>query len=255
MSSEERVEAEPCAGTFDGCLVEGDPERNARERKIKRRAIAISIALQTAGLAVLVIAPLFAKPAELTERVAVPIPPYSHHRPAATRNVDQPPDRPLRPHCLYCAPTSIPPTVSSFSREDTREEGVGTFSDLGVATPGDSTGPISMIDMRPQPRQPDVTPHEKRRIHETQIDPALLVRRVEPVYPTLAHQIRKSGKVELHAVIATDGSVQSLEVVSGDPLFVGSALDAVRQWRYRPTYLNGQPVEIDTYITVIYTLR
>ena len=61
--------------------------------------------------------------------------------------------------------------------------------------------------------------------------------------------------MELHAVIATDGSVQSLEVVSGDPLFVSSALDAVRQWRYRPTYLNGQPVEIDTYITVIYTLQ
>ena len=254
MSSEERVKAEPCAGTFDGCLVEGDPEKNARERKIKRRAIAISVALQTAGLAALVIAPLFAKPAELTERVAVPIPPYSH-RPAATRHVDQPPDRPLRPHCVYCAPTGIPPTVSSFSREDAREGGVGAFIDLGASTPGDATGPISMIDMRPQPRQPDVTPHAKRRIRETQIDPALLVRRVEPVYPTLAQQIRKSGKVELHAVIATDGSVQSLEVVRGDPLFVGSALDAVRQWRYRPTYLNGQPVEIDTYITVIYTLQ
>jgi protein TonB len=253
MSSEERVKAEPCTGTLNGCLVEGDPEKTARERKIKRCAIAISVALQTAGLAVLVIAPLLAKPADLTERISVPIPPYGH-RPAATRNTDQHPDRPMRAHCVYCAPTSSPPTVSSFRREDSREEGVGAFIDLGTTT-GDSTGPISMIDTRPQPRQPDVTPHEKRRIHETQIDPALLVRRVEPVYPTLAHQIRKSGKVELHAVIATDGSVQSLEVVSGDPLFVSSALDAVRQWRYRPTYLNGQPVEIDTHITVIYTLQ
>ena len=254
MSSEERVKAEPCAGTFNGCLVEGDLEKNARERKIKRCAIAISVALQTAGLAVLVFAPLLAKPSELTERVAVPVPSYSHG-PAATRNVDQHPDRPMRPHCVYCAPTSIPKTVSSFSREDTREESAGALIDLGVTTPGDSTGPISMIDMRPQPRQPEVTPREKRRIHETQIDPALLIRRVEPVYPTLARQIRKSGKVELHAVIATDGSVQSLEVVSGDPLFVSSALDAVRLWRYRPTYLNGLPVEIDTYITVIYTLQ
>jgi periplasmic protein TonB len=87
------------------------------------------------------------------------------------------------------------------------------------------------------------------------IDPALLTRRVEPVYPVLAHQLRRSGRVELHAVITTDGSVQSLEVVSGDPLFVNSALEAVRQWHYKPTYLNGQPVEIDTYITVIYTLQ
>src|SRR5438876_520868 len=150
MSSEEQVKAEPCAGTFNGCLVEGDTERHARERKIKRRAIAISVALQTAGLAALVIAPLFAKTAELTERIAVQIPPYSHHP---------------------------------------------------------------------------------------------------------AHQLLRSGRVELHAVITTDGSVQSLDVVSGDPLFVNSALEAVRQWHYKPTYLNGQPVEIDTYITVIYTLQ
>jgi len=78
---------------------------------------------------------------------------------------------------------------------------------------------------------------------------------VEPVFPALARQIRRGGKVELHALIATDGSVESLEVVSGEPLFVESALEAVRQWRYKPTYLNGQPVEIDTFITVIYTIE
>jgi hypothetical protein len=133
MSSEERVKAEPCTGTLNGCLVEGDPEKTARERKIKRCAIAISVALQTAGLAVLVIAPLLAKPADLTERISVPIPPYGH-RPAATRNTDQHPDRPMRAHCVYCAPTSSPPTVSSFRREDSREEGVGAFIDLGTTT-------------------------------------------------------------------------------------------------------------------------
>jgi protein TonB len=87
------------------------------------------------------------------------------------------------------------------------------------------------------------------------IDPALLQHRVEPVFPALAQQTRRSGKVELHALIGADGSVQALSVVSGDPLFVNSALDAVRQWHYRPTYLNGNAVEVDTYITVIYTLR
>jgi protein TonB len=71
----------------------------------------------------------------------------------------------------------------------------------------------------------------------------------------LARQIRKSGKVELRALIAIDGTVQSLEVVSGDPFFVSSALEAVKQWRYKPTYLNGNPMEVDTYITVIYTLQ
>jgi protein TonB len=82
----------------------------------------------------------------------------------------------------------------------------------------------------------------------------MLVRRIEPVYPHIAIQLHREGRVELHAIIATDGSIQSLEVVSGDPLLIRSALDAVREWRYRPTLLNGQPVEVDTYITVVYTL-
>ena len=83
----------------------------------------------------------------------------------------------------------------------------------------------------------------------------MLIHRVEPVYPTLPRQLGRSGRVELRAIIATDGSIQSLEVVGGDPLFYQSARDAVRQWRYSPTVLNGQPVEIDTYISVIYSME
>jgi protein TonB len=91
-------------------------------------------------------------------------------------------------------------------------------------------------------------------VHMTHLDPALLIRRVQPDYPPLARQTRREGRVELHAIIATDGTIQSLEVMSGDALFRQSALEAVRQWRYRPTVLNGQPVQVDTTITVIYTL-
>jgi len=83
----------------------------------------------------------------------------------------------------------------------------------------------------------------------------MLIHRVEPVYPQLARQTHREGQVELRAIIATDGTIQSLEVVKGDALFLLSASDAVSQWRYRPTVLNGQPVEIETYITVIYTLQ
>ena len=83
----------------------------------------------------------------------------------------------------------------------------------------------------------------------------MLLHRVEPLYPPLARQIHREGQVELHAIISTDGTIRSLQIVSGDPLFLQSVLDAVGQWRYRATVLNGQPVEIDTYITVIYTLQ
>ena len=89
----------------------------------------------------------------------------------------------------------------------------------------------------------------------THLDPAMLTHRVEPVYPTLAKQLGRSGRVELKAVIATDGTIQFLQIAGGDPLFYQSAMEAVRQWRYSPTVLNGQPVEIDTYISVIYTMQ
>jgi protein TonB len=89
----------------------------------------------------------------------------------------------------------------------------------------------------------------------TTLDPAMLIHRVEPIYPTLPKQIHREGRVELRAIIGTDGTIQSLQVVSGDPMFLNSAIGAVQQWRYRPTILNGQPVEIDTYITVVYTMQ
>ena len=89
----------------------------------------------------------------------------------------------------------------------------------------------------------------------TMLDPAMLKHRVEPVYPTLAKQIHKEGRVELRAIIGTDGTIRSLQIVSGDPIFFISAREAVEQWRYKPTVLNGKPVEIDTFITVIYNLQ
>jgi protein TonB len=82
----------------------------------------------------------------------------------------------------------------------------------------------------------------------------MLIHRVEPAFPALARQTRREGTVELHAIIATDGSVSSLQFLSGEAIFAQSALDAVSQWRYKPTLLNGHPVEVDTHITVIYKL-
>lgn len=78
--------------------------------------------------------------------------------------------------------------------------------------------------------------------------------RVEPVYPALPRQTHQEGRVELRAIISTDGRIQSLEVLSGNPLFIQSAKDAVSQWRYRATILNGVAVEVETHFTVIYQL-
>jgi TonB family protein len=81
-----------------------------------------------------------------------------------------------------------------------------------------------------------------------------LVRKVNPAYPPLAKQARISGEVHLSAIIAADGTVKKLEVISGHPLLVPPALEAVKQWVYQPTLLNGNPVDVKTEITVTFTL-
>ncbi len=82
----------------------------------------------------------------------------------------------------------------------------------------------------------------------------LLIHRVNPQYPLLAVQARIQGTVVLQATIGKDGAVQDLRVVSGHPLLTAAAINAVRQWRYRPYYLNNEPVEVDTQINVNFTL-
>ncbi|MCU1336471.1 MAG: TonB family protein [Bryobacterales bacterium] len=83
---------------------------------------------------------------------------------------------------------------------------------------------------------------------------AKLIKQVLPAYPQSARQLRISGTVHLLGFIAKDGTIQRLQVLSGHPLLRQAALDAVSQWVYRPTVLNGQPVEVEAPIDVIFTL-
>ncbi|MBI4892535.1 MAG: energy transducer TonB [Acidobacteria bacterium] len=87
------------------------------------------------------------------------------------------------------------------------------------------------------------------------VQEAMLISRVIPVYPVLARQARVEGKVVFAAVIGVHGTIQSLRVKSGPALLVQAAMDAVKQWRYRPTLLNGDPCEVDTVIEVNFTLN
>lgn len=80
-----------------------------------------------------------------------------------------------------------------------------------------------------------------------------LLHRVEPVYPRPAILAGIRGEVRLHAIISKDGTIESLTVISGSPLLVTAAVDAVQQWRYRPYLLNHEPVEVETFITVNFT--
>jgi len=87
------------------------------------------------------------------------------------------------------------------------------------------------------------------------VSQGLLIHRVEPMYPPIAQQAHIQGIVTLTAVIDKDGIIQRLQLVSGHPLLATAAIDAVKQWRYKPYLLNGQPVEAETTVTVTFRLQ
>lgn len=252
MSAEREFVSPQGLGSLQSCLVEGDPEQRRRERSIRRRALVLSVLLQSAVLLALVLIPLFAKPARISDGITLPPAPYYRQGGPKPTPKRPRPFHPTRDICRFCAPHAIPPTIVTHEDSPPSNETIGiAIEGTGPAFPGQ----IPVIGPPTRVAAPPETHPNERPLHVTRIDPAMLIRRVEPVYPTLAKQLGRAGRVELRAVIATDGTIQSLQAVGGDPLFYQSALEAVRQWRYRATVLNGDPVEIDTFITVIYTMQ
>jgi protein TonB len=253
MSVDREPNSKENFGSLQNCLVEGNPDQRARQRRIRRRALATSMFMQASLLAALLLIPLFAKPARLVVPIMTPIPPY---RRVAVRAETAPRTTGERRVCIRCFPLR-PANVAENNRIVSTPVADAPIGSIGDSIPGTSCGGSGCINLNtdgPRPPAAAEVRHEKRRVVQTQISAAMLIHRVEPVYPVLPKQLGRSGRVELRAVIATDGTIQSLQVVSGDPLFYQSAMEAVRQWRYRPTVLNGEPVEIDTFISVIYNM-
>jgi periplasmic protein TonB len=237
---------------LNGCLVDGDVEQTRRERKIRRRSLAISISLQAIALVAILLMPLLGKPAPIAWNV-VPVPPY-YSRPTPAHVVDAQIMRrtPTKAKGWYDL-THIPQQIINDTQPPEPPSEDDPFRGTGInvlgATSFDSTRGTS------QPPPPVVTQAKTPKVvHLSQIDASKLISRVEPIYPVLMRQIGRPGKVELHAIIGEDGTIQSLEAVGGDPMFFTSAMQAVKQWRYTPTMLNGTPVKVDTYITVIYNI-
>jgi TonB family protein len=250
MSHEPGQRSNDHLGVLEGCLVDSDAEQQMRQRKVRRRALVLSIAVQSVIVAVILLVPLFGKPARIALANVTPLPPYSRLTPRQA-SVAQTQTRRTENACRFCPGQTIPPNI--VMHDQTPPDNGIDAPPIGINIPGAFPAPNTNVVTGPVPPQtPRETPHV---VHVTHIDPAMLTHRVEPVYPTLARQIGRSGRVELRAIIATDGTIQSLEVVGGDPMFYQSALEAVRQWRYTPTLLNNQQVQVDTYITVIYNMQ
>jgi protein TonB len=154
-----------------------------------------------------------------------------------------------RTHPLV-VPTTIPHGVSPQGNDPTPLASLKACPSCTGTNPQLPTGligPTSATTVHAAPAAPKV-------IKISHMDEGMLLRRVQPVYPGIAKLARVQGTVILQAMIARDGTIQSLRAVSGSPLLIQAALDAVRQWRYRPYVLNGVPIEVETQITVNFNL-
>lgn len=225
-------------------------------------AVILSTIVQVAILIVLVLIPLIytqALPkAMLTTLLIAPPPPPPPPPPpqaAAPVKIVRPVARLITQGKLM-APRAIPKEVAVFKEAELPPEpaggGLAGGVDLGGGLLGGLAGGASTG--APPPPPPPVAKGPSRVKLGGQVQAAKLVAQPQPVYPPLARQARITGQVILHAIIDKDGRVSELQVMSGHPLLVQSALDAVKQWKYQPTLLNGDPVEVDTTITVSFVL-
>jgi len=223
----------------------------------------ISMLLQVGFLAILILIPLIyteALPRAMMSSIllAPPPPPPPPPPPAPVQVVRIKPVAHLMEAGKLVAPKAIPKDVKIIKEEEAPPDmsaGIAGGVPGGVAggsMGGVIGGVIGGAGSTAAPPPPKVTP--KRVTVGGNVQAARLVNKVQPLYPPLARQTRISGTVKLHAIIGKNGAVEQLQVVSGHPLLVQSALDAVRQWRYQPTLLNGDPVEVDTEIDVIFSL-
>ncbi len=268
--SREPASHNSCDGARDGsegllsrCLVEGDEAALARARRLRRKALIASLMIEAALISALMLLPLFTTNARPALLLATPSPPYygSHANLQATGGAETHRPTRTRPNILY-QPLTVPHHVAA-----PKDAGPGAEAPLvrgpgpGGELPGVPGGvpPLGLQDPArvprpPAPVQPTVE-HHQRVSRSEGVQQALLINRVQPIYPALAIQARLAGTVQLRAVIGRDGSVNLLEVLSGHPILAKAALDAVGQWRYRPTLLNGEPVEVATWITVVFQLN
>ena len=166
------------------------------------------------------------------------------------------------------APKVVPKEIATIKEEELPPAASGVAGVVGgvpggVAggTPGGVLGSImSSGNATIAPPPPPPPPVEKKPVTPKRItiggnvQQAKLVRQPKPNYPPLAKQARISGIVHLAAVISKDGTIQDLKVIGGHPLLIPAALEAVKQWVYQPTLLNGEPVEVSTQIDVNFTL-
>jgi protein TonB len=229
---------------FREALLESSPFT----RKRNTWPMATAFTMQLIVASVLIIVPLLS-----SGIISIPARPpllapsqYAHAQTAQTQpsgghaGQSFPADRPV---------ISVHNTGSLIDRDlNPRPDEIGPGVNPIGAGPGPGL-PGSLFDnAKPVPVEPPPVKHD--RIVVSRSNEAMLLSKVIPEYPVIAKAAGVQGDVKLHAIIGKNGTIQSLAVMSGNAMLIPAALNAVQQWKYRPYMLNGQPVEVETFITV-----
>ena len=235
----------------------------------KRKFFATTTSLMVNGLAIvaMLIIPLAfpeALPkAQLLTFLVAPPPPPPPPPPAAAevQHVVRQIQTDMLNNGALRTPTKIPQKIQMIKEEEApppMPASGGVLGGVPGGIPGGQMGGVigSVISATSSPAAvPKFVPATPQRVRiSAGVTKGLLIQRIEPPYPALARAARVQGDVVLSAVIDSNGHITNLLLVSGHPMLVPAAIAAVKQWRYKPYLLNGQPVEVETTITVIFTL-
>ena len=243
---------------FEDSLIES----GGRLRSKRGMTTTISFFIQVILIGILVLIPLLfteALPKQqlMTFLVAPPPPPPPPPPPAAAPPVKVVKIQSEIQNGQLRTPTKIPEKVQMIKEEEAPPPSMaagGVVGGVPGGVPGGQMGGVigGIISSAPV-AVPKVAAPQRVRVSQG-VSQGLLIKKVQPAYPPLARQARIQGSVMLQAEISKDGAIQNLRLISGHPMLAPAAIEAVKQWRYKPYYLNGEPVEVETQITVNFTL-
>jgi|SRR5208282_44920 len=232
----------------------------------KRATLPIAYIFEVIIIGVMVLIPLIytealPKASLMTFLAAPPPPPPPPPPPAAAAPAPRIIHR-VSVEDIMRAPTVIPKTIAQVKDEpEPPPSGIGVVGGVPGGVPGGQMGGVlggvigGVLSAAAPPPPPPPKPQTPKRIRVGgQVESARLIFGPKPEYPPLAKMARIQGVVKLDALISKDGTIENLRMISGHPLLVSAAMSAVQRWRYQPTLLNGEAVEVATEIDVNFTL-
>ena len=231
-------------------------ESGGRLKTNRGKTTTIAFFIQVALIGLLVLIPLIfteALPKQqlMTFLVAPPPPPPPPPPPAAVVHVRQ-----IQTDIVngqLRTPTKIPQKIQMIKEDEAPAPSSGVVGGVQGGIPGGSIGGVMGSILGSTMAVPKIATPQRVRV-SSGVSQGLLVKRVQPPYPPLARQARIAGVVLLQATISKAGDIENLTLISGHPMLTQAAIEAVRQWKYKPYLLNGEPVEVETQIQVNFTL-